>query len=419
MSITIASEKPISYSLLQQFSQKAALYSTLGFAFFIPISPALMNVSLLFALIFILLSGQLQQHWKTAWNNPVSKGGILLFLLFALSTAWSISGWDESLNTLKKYNELWYIALLLPLFSTEEHRRLGANTFLLSMGLILCIVYSIYFGLMPEIEIPISEKSTTYITIDGGFRTHIITNILMSFATFVFAQRMFFSLGQKRFLYGLLFLFSGYYAIFISTGTTGQILTIGLLGLLIIQHYRWKGLVIAPLMVVAILGYGLSNPNTSINHGVTKIVYGIDQYNQGNTNVGTAKRLEFYRNSVRLIEEAPWIGSGVGSFEQRYNKIPEQYILSNRTSNPHNEYLVTAVQLGLVGLTALLILLAVEGRCSFHITNRESRFITQGLVALIYVGCLGNSLILDSGEGHFWAFFSALLFSALPDREAC
>jgi len=32
---------------------------------------------------------------------------------------------------------------------------------------------------------------------------------------------------------------------------------------------------------------------------------------------------------------------------------------------------------------------------------------------LFVLGCMGNSILMDSGEAHFWAFFSALFFSNL------
>lgn len=407
----------LNYSHLQQFSQRAAFSCALGFAFFIPISPALMNIFLFFTLVFTLLSGNLRNHLQTAWDNPVSRAGILLFLLFVLGTTWSDVGWSESFRTLKKYNELWYIALLLPLFSSSQKRTQGINTFLASMTLILAVVYSLYFQIISELQFAVSENSTTYITVDGGFRSHIITNILMSFAVYIFAQRTLLETQQKRWLYATLFLFATYYALFISTGTTGQILTIGLLSLLIIQHFRLRSFFLIPLLFIAIFAYGYSNENTSINHAVSKIVDGVDHYKKGNTKVATAKRLEFYSNSMVLIEEHPLIGTGTGSFEQRYFALPNRYIGSNPTTNPHNEYLMTTVQLGVIGLLGLLFLFATQGQQSFQIATLENRFLAQGLVALIVVGCMGNSLILDSGEGHFWAFFSALLFSALPEKQ--
>ena len=71
------------------------------------------------------------------------------------------------------------------------------------------------------------------------------------------------------------------------------------------------------------------------------------------------------------------------------------------------------VKLGVIGLFLLLYLFYTQGTSSDRIREKEYKYIAQGLVILIIIGCIGNSMILDSREGHFWAFFSALLFSNL------
>ena len=370
-----------------------------------------MNTFLFFTLIFILLSGNLKEHWKTAWNNPVAKAGILLFLLFIVGTTWSIVDFREALQGLKKYNELWYIALIIPLFNTENRKQLGINTFLASMSLVLLVTYSIYFGLFPQFHIPISEGHTAIISTDGGFRTHIITNILMSFSTFIFAQRAIMHTGIAKVLYAIMFTASFYYALFISTGTTGQILTIGLSTLFFIQHLRWKSAVIIPLFLGLIFSYGQYNTNTSINHAINKMLGGIE-HNGGSA----SQRREFVTNSLYLIQENLWLGSGTGSVFQRYSEIPKERIRTNITTNPHNEYAATALQLGIAGITGLLFLYTIQYRQSKQIKPLEQRYLAQGLIALIIISSLGNSMLMDSGEGHFWAFFSALLFSAIPQK---
>ncbi|MBL6969263.1 MAG: O-antigen ligase family protein [Gammaproteobacteria bacterium] len=401
------SANPIEYSRLQQFSQQTSFYCTLAFAFFIPISPALMNLFLFFTLIFVLLSGNLKEHWHTAWSNPVARGGILLFLLFMAGTTWSIVDYSEALKGLKKYNELWYIALLLPLFNTEKRKELGINTFLASMTFILVIVYSIYFGLMDQMQVPISEGHTTIISVDGGFRTHIITNILMSFAVFIFAQRALLKKGVVRGGYIVLFVASFYYTLFISTGTTGQILVIGLIALLFIQHWRWKSAAIIPLFIGAIFSYGQYNTHTSINHAINKMIGGVE-HDGGSA----SQRREFVTNSLYLIQENLWLGSGTGSVSQRYSEIPRDRIRTNITTNPHNEYAATALQLGLIGIIGLLLLFSTQYRQSRLINSLEHRYIAQGLITFIIVASFGNSMLMDAGEGHFWIFFVALLFAS-------
>ena len=394
-------------SSLQLFTQRAAFISSLGVIFFVPISTALMNIFLLLTLIFILLSGKVKDHWLTAWNNPVSRTGILLFLLFALGTTWSIVGMDESLKGLKKYNELWYIALLLPIFQSNLRKKAGINTFLVSMSLILLIAYALFSGLLPESSIPISKELVPIFSIDGGFKSRIITNVLMSYTLFIFAQRTILTTTPLRWLYGSFFLLSTYYALFISTGTTGKILSIILLLLFLVQHFKSSSVVFIPFFISIIMGYSHFNSNTPIHQISNKIMGGVE-HDRGSA----SQRREYTENSLSLISEHPFLGTGTGSFKKRYSEIDPTLIRTKLTENPHNEYMATGVQLGIIGIIGLLSLFTMQVKSSFSLSDIEHRFLAQGLVTLMIVGCIGNSLIMDSGEGHFWAFFSALLFSS-------
>jgi O-antigen ligase len=109
----------------------------------------------------------------------------------------------------------------------------------------------------------------------------------------------------------------------------------------------------------------------------------------------------------------PILGTGTGSYNSAFRiKRPAIYSITGGSKrNPHNEYLLVAVQLGLLGLLLLLYLFYTQLISSKKINDNETKYLSQGLVLLIVIGCLGNSLIMDSGEGHFWAFFSAVLFS--------
>jgi O-antigen ligase len=131
-----------------------------------------------------------------------------------------------------------------------------------------------------------------------------------------------------------------------------------------------------------------------------------------------SQRREFVTNSLYLIQENMWLGSGTGSVSQRYADIPKDRIKTNITTNPHNEYAATALQLGLTGLTALFLFFSLQYRQSKCIESVEQRYLAQGLIAFIIVSSLGNSMLMDSGEGHFWIFFVALLFSSNNQSSA-
>ena len=399
-------------SNFQLFSSKTAFFFALVFIFFIPIATAPMNVALFLTLVFLMLSGNMKNHVLIAWKNPVSKVSLLLFLLFIIGTTWSITNIEESLDILKKYNELWYVALLIPLFTSDKRKAIGINVFLVVMTGILLTIYLLEYDLIAPIEMTDVNRDHPMFTIDGGFSSHILTNILMSFTVFIFAHRSILAEGLMKIPYAILTCYSGYYSIFISTGTTGQILTITLISFFFMQHFRWKGLFIIPLFWIAIISYGLSNTNTSFNTILLKFHDAIED-----TKGSGSQRLDFYTNSARIIYHNPWYGSGTGSFKQEYRALSEHYIKTHYTDNPHNEYFSTTVQLGYPGFLLLMLLFYMQWNRSFKIENIEYRYLAQGLVVLIVIGNMGNSMIMDSGEGHFWAFFSALLFANSSNKR--
>ena len=187
----------IDISTIQPFCNKAAFFCAISFMFFIPSSTALMNIFILLTLIFFLLAGNLKNNLKMVWRNPVSKIALILFLLLTLSLIWS-PDLSEAVDVLKKYNELWYIALILPFFNSDRRRNIGIQAYLISMGIVLVGVYLMYFEIILPIEWTLQGREHHF-NVEGGFASHIITNILMAFAMFIAAHKSVFS----RFFYKL------------------------------------------------------------------------------------------------------------------------------------------------------------------------------------------------------------------------
>ena len=105
-------------SKFHEFNHKAAFFCAICFMFFIPSATTLMNVFIFLTFIFFSLSGNIKKQWIIIWSNPVAKNGLKLFGLLLLGITWSIADIAASLEILKKYNELWYIAFLIPIFDT-------------------------------------------------------------------------------------------------------------------------------------------------------------------------------------------------------------------------------------------------------------------------------------------------------------
>ena len=127
-------------------------------------------------------------------------------------------------------------------------------------------------------------------------------------------------------------------------------------------------------------------------------------------------RLEFYHNTLRIIRDHPVAGVGTGGFPQAYARVVEGTGMLP-TRNPHNEFLHLAAQVGPIGVAALLWLLWQQWRLAARLVLPE-REIARGLVVLITIGCMLNSLLLDHTEGLLYAWLTGLLYARVESGNA-
>ena len=85
------------------------------------------------------------------------------------------------------------------------------------------------------------------------------------------------------------------------------------------------------------------------------------------------------------------------------------------TDNPHNEYLLITVQLGLLGLFLFLALFIAQWTCSLTLQEKD-KYLVQGVILAMMTGCIMNSFLFDSHQGHFYAFLSGIFFASAPRR---
>jgi O-antigen ligase len=376
-----------------------------------------MNLFLYLALILIILNKNFIKNIKISWKNNASKSSILFFLFVILGSLWSIGSSEGILEGISTYKKFIFVFLMLPFLINMANNELLINAFFISMTLILCLVYLIFLDIIQPINIQLYEGISLHVSETGGFKTHIITNILFAFFSFMSIHRFFDSSKVRYLLLGILAL---YYSIFINNGTTGQILSIFLLSILFIQKYKYKAVFILPIALLGIITYGASNNNTSLYSAINKVYTGIGDYESGTAIKSVDVRLAMLTNGLIIIKENPWIGTGTGSINQSHidnlDKLPPTFERRSETTNPHSEYLSIAIQYGLVGLFLYLFLIYKLFKYTKKLPNDFYKNSAQGLLALILIGSLGASIITDSGEGHFIMLFIAILFAPLSHK---
>ena len=143
-------------------------------------------------------------------------------------------------------------------------------------------------------------------------------------------------------------------------------------------------------------------PLTSYNESVT--IQRLMLLTQGSGDLGASAnaRVENFDVAWRMFEERPIAGYGIGSFPVYYNGNDE-------TMYPHNILLEVASELGILGLSLLLILFAVSLRNILRSKSTYKTVIQAGSMFLFL-----NSLVSgDLGDNRILFTFLGLM-SASP-----
>ena len=391
----------------------ATRYLAIAIGFTLPISTALDNVLLALLLICWLASRRWAPKYAAIRNNPVALSALAYLALTALGLLWSPDPQHDGLTYLKKYSDLLLIPVLVTVF-TDPHDRQRA---------LLALTAAIAVTLLASLALSIGALPTGgFITGEPGnptvFKKHITQNILMALGCFLFAEWARAAVTSRlRLLWSVLAALAAFNVLFLVQGRTGYLVLAALAVLYLSTHLRLRGVLAAVLLVAVgfISAYELS---PSFHNRVSAAFGEVDRFQPGKKTEGAvSERLEFYHNTLAIIRDHPVLGVGTGGFVHAYaEKV--QGTEMKPTRNPHNQYLLTTVEVGIGGLVLLLLLFVQQWRNAARLPGERLKILARGLVLTMVVGSLFNSLLIDHVESLLFAWLSGVLFAALPSKRA-
>jgi O-antigen ligase len=393
---------------------RAARWPAILIGLSVPISIAADNILLALAALGAAVGLADRAARAAVFSNPAVRCALALFALLALGTLYGDRYAGDAGRYLGKYLDLALLPLLLVPFMDERSRRLGLYALAASLLVTLALSFALKLGLVSEGR-PFAGKPDNA----AVFKNDLTHNFLMAFGAFLFLQLGFAARGARaRIAWWICAALAAADVLLLVRGRTGYVV---LLALLVYAGHAWKGWRgLAALCVAGALGVTalLLTPNM-FSARVERTLNEARQWQENRVRheESITMRLEWYRNSLAIIAAHPVVGSGTGSFPKAYAERTSGSALKT-TVNPHNEYLHIGVQIGLVGLAALLALFAVQWHAAARLATPLETHLARALVIAFAIGCLFNSLLLDHTEGLFFAWLSALLYGGLVPRKA-
>lgn len=350
--------------------------------------------------IFWLLSANYKEKISRIRSSPAALASIALFAIYAIGTLYSSATWGYSLKFLMKYDKLLLIPLIISVLHSDKHRDYALNAFLFGMIAVLIVSCLMWLGVVPHHE---NLGQGYYV-----FKGRIAHNIFMSFTLYLMMHKAFNSAGWQRNIWIILSVLAVLNILYMVNGRTGQITMLVLIFWFIYEVWGIK--IIAGCLILS----GLVLTTLQINHALPHSrLTDVQQETAGGISTSAGQRLEMYKSTLTLIQRHPIFGGGTGSLENEYYTVAKQEKDKlGRLPNPHNQFLLTTQELGLVGLGMLLAMWASHWQVSYRLTQAQHAYALRGLILTIVVGSAFNSLLLDASEGKFFCILAGILLSS-------
>ncbi|MHB8908695.1 MAG: O-antigen ligase family protein [Syntrophales bacterium] len=397
-----------SYQRISRKTDTWAQWAAVALGFSIPISTALDEILLVVILALWLVGDRFREKIGAVRDNPIVLAALALFGMYLLGLFYGAATGREAMGSLSKASNLLFIPILIFFFREERIRRLALSGFLAALVLMILISYLLWLGVIPPNEL-------LHITPDDAytpFKHRITHGFLMAFGAYLFALKARLSgKAPVRILFAALSIAALCNVLFIVSGRTGYVVALVLSAYFFIAGWHWRGVAVAVVMFLVLCGAVYLMPSSVPYQRLSLMAEEIAKWQPGRpeaTSVGY--RLEYYLNSVKLIREHPLLGAGTGGFEGAYANLVKGTGM-DATSNPHNEYLMVTVQVGLAGLAFMLWLFLVQWRKAALLSGGFERSAARGLVLLILSASMVTSTLIDHTEGLFYVWMSALLFA--------
>jgi O-antigen ligase len=324
----------------------------------------------------------------------------------ALSIMWSDADSLKSVLSWTRHARVLTIALLWFVIRDQAEARSVLKVLVYAQLFVVASAWMLILGL----PVPWATAETAHATyaVFGSYLEQSITGASIAFVIWherdwIFGQR-----GQWLALAAALACVVqvlGFLA-----GRSGYLVFMALVSLAIIyklpRRWRWAAVVVPFLtLAVVLIGFKTARDRMVL---VKNEISAYSQHEDISTSSG--ERLIYWETSLRAIAERPVLGSGSGAWNHEFRRLTEGKAVANfiTVDNPHEMFLLWAVEGGLIGLGLLLGLLLSIYLRSRSLDPADARSLQSVLTALVVAG-LTTSTIYGIGFGDYCCMLIGIL----------
>ncbi|MES2686097.1 MAG: O-antigen ligase family protein [Pseudomonadota bacterium] len=341
---------------------------------------------------------------------------------FAFSLLWTTAPLDSALGAVGKYGKLLVIPALLVLIRTRQQAVYALGFFMGAQVFLLFSAWLLYFG-VPVPWATANMAKTTYAVFSSYLDQSIMSAVVFAVFWHLKARAPTRPLSFAAIAVSILALAS---VLIVFEGRTGYLVLVAMVCMSIFwalpARWRFASVFVPPLMVlVAFVSFDKVAQRFSATQAEI-LAYS----SQPDPLSSSSVRLNFWKTSVRAIAEKPLMGAGAGSWVTEFNRIGRHENAAHQSlgsnyyyahGNPHQEFLLWGVQLGLGGIFLMWAFIA-SILLDLRKMDRPVARAGQSMLLALIVSCLFNSSLYDAYIGDFFCVsLGVLLAYGFHSRE--
>ncbi|MFW2354241.1 MAG: O-antigen ligase family protein [Hydrogenophaga sp.] len=374
----------------------------------VPTSIALVNIGILLILIGWLLSGRWRWKFDVIRHHPLTLPALLLSALVLLGITYTDAPKAHIAHHLYVYSKLPLMLMLLTLFHDSRWQRRGLLVF--AVGSVVTVV-STYANIW--FQVPWSDSHQQGLGVSHHvFNDYIAQGLAMSFFT-ALALVIAIDAREKsiRWAWVLVAAFTVFSITHLLQGRTGQVVLLAMVCALAAvaapAAWRWRALVVVALATVALF---LSSP--LLRERVITLFAEFSQYKDtGVFTNSTGYRLDMWKNALEMFMDSPLWGHGTAGYRVLSEQIyADAGVCAVSCVHPHNQFLLLAVDFGVLGLVGYVMLLQRAWVAAFDLSVRY-RNLLVAFLAILFVDSFINGPFWVTTERHLFASVLPLLLA--------
>ncbi len=374
----------------------------------VPTSIALVNIGILLILTGWFLSGRWRWKFEVIRRHPITLPALLLSALVLIGITYTDAPKAHINHHLYVYSKLPLMLMLLTLFHDPRWQRRGLLAF--AVGSVVTVV-STYANIW--FEVPWSDSHNQGLGVSHHvFNDYIAQGLAMSFFT---ALALVIAIDARqqsiRWAWVLVAALTVFSITHLLQGRTGQLVLLAMFCALaaVAAPAAWRWRVLVTVAVATVLLF-LSSP--LLRERVTTLFAEFSQYTDaGVFTTSTGFRLDMWKNALEMFMVSPLWGHGTAGYRVLSEQIyADAGVCAVSCVHPHNQFLLLAVDFGVLGSVAYVMLMQRSLVAAFDLTARY-RNLLVAFLAMLFVDSFINGPFWVTTERHLFASVLPLLLA--------